>query len=159
MTEAPTTAETLELFGADGDEATDLGSVKKDYLVLAMLAVMGGEEHAVNERDLFLSCWHAFPNAMRWVDTALPNPDTFTAALRRLDAAGIIERLGKQVRDTRRRRKSPRRNQLDAGRSGVVKARIREGGLETARITSELLTDVRRMALTPESYAKLGAAT
>jgi hypothetical protein len=159
MTETTTRAETVEPLGSDGDEATDLGTVKKDHLVLAMLAVMGGEERAINERDLFLASWHAFPNAMRWVDTALPNPDTFTAALRRLDAAGIIERLGKQVREPRRRRKNPRRSNLDAGRSGVVKARIREGGLEKARITSELLADVRRMAPARESYTRLGGAT
>jgi hypothetical protein len=158
MTEA-TTVEVVETVGADDGDTTNLGTVKKDHLVLAMLAVMGGQERAINERDLFLASWHAFPNAMRWVDTALPNPDTYTAALRRLDAAGIIERLGKQIRDTRRRRKSVRRNELDAGRSGVVKARIREGGLEKAGITSDLLAEVRRMAPARESYSRLSAAT
>ena len=46
----------------------------------------------------FSNRWHAFPNTMRWVDTALPNPDTFTASLRRLDQRGMIQRIGKQQR-------------------------------------------------------------
>ena len=37
----------------------------KDDLVLAALAVLGGETRDVNERDAFLACWHAFPNTMR----------------------------------------------------------------------------------------------
>jgi hypothetical protein len=157
MTEVSTAAEAGQI---DVEaEVADLGSVKKDHLVLAVLAVMGGAERAINERDLFLASWHAFPNAMRWVDTALPNPDTFTAALRRLDAAGTIERLGKQVRDTKRKRKTSRRTQLDAGRSGVVKARIREGGLEKAGITNELLAEVRRLAPPRESYVRLSAVS
>lgn len=59
-----------------------LENVTKDELILAMLAVLGGENREINERDFFLASWHAFPNAMRWVDTALPNPETFMASLR-----------------------------------------------------------------------------
>jgi len=73
-------------------------TASKDQLVLAMLAVLGGERDEVNERDLFLACWHAFTNAMRWANTSLPNPDTFTAALRRLDAHSLIKRSGKTQR-------------------------------------------------------------
>jgi hypothetical protein len=115
-----------------------------------MLAAMGGDRRDVNERDLFLACWHAFPNAMRWADSALPNPDTFTASLRRLDADGVIVRIGKQVRA--KSRKAPRRSALEVGRSGVVKARVKEGGLEKARITEEHVEAVRRLAPAPESY-------
>src|SRR5437868_4476457 len=100
-----------------------------------MLAVLGGETRDVNERDLFLASWHAFPNTMRWVDTALPNPDTFTASLRRLDQKGAIVRVGKQQRQPRRRR---RKTALDAGR-GVVKARVAEGGLERLGVRAELV--------------------
>jgi len=127
-----------------------LMSATKDELVLAMLAVLGGERTGVNERDLFLACWHAFPNVMRWVDTALPNPDTFTASLRRLDQRRQILRLGKQQRQTKGRRTS-RRSTIDAGRSGVVKARVAEGGLQKAGITEELLAEVRRLRPDPEA--------
>lgn len=127
--------------------------LSKDQLVAAMLAAMGGDRREVNERDLFLASWHAFPNAMRWTDSALPNPDTFTASLRRLDADGVIERIGKQARA--KSRKGGRRSALEVGRSGVVKARVREGGLEKAGITEEQVEAVRRLAPTPESYQRL----
>jgi hypothetical protein len=119
---------------------TKLTAATKDDLVLAMLAVLGGENREINERDLFLACWHAFPNTMRWVDTALPNPDTFTASLRRLDQRGYIQRVGKQQRQRKGRRpKTP----LDSARSGVVKARVADGGLEKAEVGSELVEQVR----------------
>lgn len=124
--------------------------LSKDQLVAAMLAALGGERRDVNERDLFLACWHGFPNAMRWADTALPNPDTFTASLRRLDADGVITRLGKQARA--KSKKSPRRAALEIGRSGVVKARIRDGGLEKAGITADHIEAVRGLAPAPETY-------
>jgi len=111
--------------------ADPLGTVSKDDLVLATLAALGGETAEVNERDLFLACWHAFPATMRWVDTALPNPDTFTAALRRLDKRGYILRVGKQKRVKGRGKRTPARRKtvLDApGKVGVVKARIADGG-------------------------------
>lgn len=122
-----------------------LENATKDDLILAMLAVLGGESRDVNERDLFLESWHAFPNTMRWVDTALPNPDTFTASLRRLDQRGMIQRIGKQQRVGRGRR-SRARTAFDAGRSGVVKARVAEGGLERAGVSAELVEQVRRLA-------------
>jgi hypothetical protein len=131
-------------------------AITKDYRVLAMLAVMGGERREVNERDLFLACWHAFPNAMRWTDTALPNPDTFTASLRRLDADGLIERIGKQERT---RRKSRRRQAIEVGRSGVVKARIRDGALEKAGLTTEAIERVRRLVPPPDTYRAVDDAT
>jgi hypothetical protein len=122
-----------------------LAAATKDDLVLAMLAVMGGESRAINERDLFLACWHAFPNTMRWVDTALPNPDTFTASLRRLDQRGHIERVGKQERQ-RKGSRSRRKTALDPpGRVGVVKARIAEDGLERAGVGRELIEAVRQL--------------
>lgn len=124
----------------------------KDQLVVGMLAIMGGDRQEVNERDLFLACWHAFPNAMRWADTALPNPDTFTASLRRLDADGVILRAGKQ---DRKRKRSTRRGLMEVGRSGIVKARIREGGLETAGLTADHLALMRQLAPSPESYRSL----
>ena len=111
---------------------TTVESSSKDNLVLAAVAAMGGESQDVNERDAFLACWHAFPNTMRWVDTALPNPETFTAALRRLEQRGYIQRVGKQRRAAGRRGPSRRRTIVDPGRSGVVKARVVEGGLEAA---------------------------
>jgi hypothetical protein len=116
--------------------ADPLKAVSKDDLVLATLAALGGETTEVNERDLFLACWHAFPATMRWVDTALPNPDTFTASLRRLDQRGYILRLGKQKRQKGRKRAPARRKTvLDApGKAAVVKARIAEGGLEAAKL-------------------------
>jgi hypothetical protein len=122
-----------------------LAEATKDDLVLAMLAVMGGEGRGVNERDLFLACWHAFPNAMRWVDTPLPNPDTFTASLRRLDQRGYIARLGKQKRQGKRSR--PRRKtMLDApGKAGVVKARIVDGGLAAADVGPDLVEAVGQL--------------
>jgi hypothetical protein len=127
--------------------------MSKDQLVAAMLAAMGGERREVNERDLFLACWHAFPNAMRWADSALPNPDTFTASLRRLDADGVILRVGKQARV--KSRKTTRRAALEVGRSGVVKARVKEGGLERAGISQEQVEAVRSLAPAPESYRRL----
>lgn len=123
---------------------------------MAMLATLGGERREVNERDLFLACWHAFPNAMRWADTALPNPDTFTASLRRLDADGIISRIGKQARA--KRKKAPRRGVLEVGRSGVVKARINEGGLEKAGLRTEDLESVRRLVPEPDRYRGIDPA-
>jgi hypothetical protein len=86
---------------------------------------------------------------MRWTDTALPNPDTFTASLRRLDADGSIERIGKQERA---RRKSRRRQAVDVGRSGVVKAQIVEGGLAKAGLTEADVERVRRLLPAPDSY-------
>lgn len=124
--------------------------LSKDQLVVAMLAALGGERREVNERDLFLACWHAFPSAMRWADSALPNPDTFTASLRRLDADGVIVRVGKQARA--KSRKSTRRAAFEVGRSGVVKARVKEGGLEKAGISQEDVEAVRALAPAPESY-------
>jgi hypothetical protein len=124
-------------------------TLSKDHLILAMLAGLGGDRREINERDLFLASWHAFPNAMRWADTALPNPDTFTASLRRLDADGIIERIGKQERS---RRKSRRRQAVDVGRSGVVKARIVDGGLAKAGLTEGDVERVRRLLPSPDSY-------
>jgi hypothetical protein len=126
--------------------AAALREATKDELILAMLAVLGGETREVNERDLFLASWHAFPNTMRWVDTALPNPDTFTASLRRLDQKGAIVRVGKQQRQPRRRR---RKTALDPGR-GVVKARVAEGGLERLGVSAELVEEVRRLRPDPE---------
>jgi hypothetical protein len=118
-----------------------------------MLAAMGGDRREVNERDLFLACWHAFPGAMRWADTALPNPDTFTASLRRLDADGVVVRVGKQARA--KSKSGSRRAALDAGRSGIVKARLTEGGLEKAGIAEEQVEAVRGLAPDPESYRRL----
>jgi hypothetical protein len=124
-----------------------LAEVSKDDLVLAMLAALGGETTEVNERDLFLACWHAFPATMRWVDTALPNPDTFTASLRRLDQRGYIERLGKQKRRKRGKGTSRgRKTVLDtAGKAGVVKARIAEGGLGAAKLDRAVVERVARL--------------
>lgn len=130
--------------------------ISKDYRVLAMLVVMGGERRDVNERDLFLACWHAFPNVMRWADTVLPNPDTFTASLRRLDADGLIERVGKQERS---RRKPRRRQAVEIGRSGVVKARIREGALEKAGLGEDTIDHVRRLVPSPDTYRAIDDAT
>jgi hypothetical protein len=131
-------------------------SLSKDQLVLAMLAALGGDRREVNERDLFLACWHAFPNAMRWADTALPNPDTFTASLRRLDADEVITRLGKQARAKSRKRSRP--VAFDAGRSGVVKARVKEDGLEKAGLTAEHIEAVRRLAPAPETYRGIASS-
>lgn len=131
-------------------------TLSKDQRVLAMLAALGGERREVNERDLFLACWHAFPNAMRWTDTALPNPDTFTASLRRLDADGLIDRVGKQERS---RRKSRRRPAIEVGRSGVVKARIRDGALDKAGLVPEAIDQVRRLVPPPDAYRAVDDAT
>lgn len=132
-----------------------LAEVTKDDLVLAMLAVLGGETHDVNERDLFLASWHAFPGTMRWVDTALPNPDTFTASLRRLDQRGYIVRRGKQKRRTKGSR-ARRKTVVDpVGKSGVVKARIAEGGLTAASISPEAIDAVRELRLDPAAAASL----
>lgn len=124
-----------------------LSEISKDDLVLATLAALGGESTEVNERDLFLACWHAFPAAMRWVDTALPNPDTFTASLRRLDQRGYIVRVGKQKRQKRRRRAPTRRKTiLDVpGKAGVVKARIADGGLASAGLEANTVAAVARL--------------
>jgi hypothetical protein len=132
------------------------GLLSKDQLVAAMLAAMGGDRREVNERDLFLACWHAFPNSMRWADSALPNPDTFTASLRRLDADGVILRVGKQARAKSRKR--TRKSALEVGRSGVVKARVREGGLAKAGIITEDVEAVRNLAPPPDSYRHLSRA-
>lgn len=121
-----------------------LAEASKDDLILAMLAVLGGESREINERDLFLASWHAFPNTMRWVDTALPNPDSFTASLRRLDQRGHIKRVGKQERQKGGSR-SRRKTVLDAGRSGVVKARIPEGALEKAGVDRQLIDEVGQL--------------
>jgi hypothetical protein len=129
-----------------------LADATKDELVLTMLAVMGGDRTEVNERDLFLASWHAFPNTMRWVDTPLPNPDTFTASLRRLDQRGYIERQNKQQRQKGGRR---RKTTLDPARSGVVKARIAEGALERAGIGQELIAEVRRLQPDAEATREL----
>ncbi len=130
--------------------ADALTGATKDELVLAMLAVLGGDRTEINERDLFLACWHAFPNTMRWVDTPLPNPDTFTASLRRLDQRGYIKRVGKQQRQGKGSR-SRRRTVLDApGRTGVVKARIADGGLERAQVSQDLIDEVRHLLPDPE---------
>jgi hypothetical protein len=134
-----------------------LESLGKDQLVLAMLAVMGGEHQEVNERDLFLACWHAFPNAMRWADTSLPNPDTFTASLRRLDADGFIKRIGKAER-SKRKKTNRKRGPLDVGRSGVVKARIAENGLAQARLTPNAVAEVAQLAPPPGGYSRLEPA-
>jgi hypothetical protein len=134
-----------------------LAEVTKDDLVLAMLAAMGGEERDVNERDLFLACWHAFPATMRWVDTALPNPDTFTASLRRLDKRGYIVRVGKQQRRGKRT-KARRRTVLDAGK-GVVKARIASGGLEAAGLPPPVVEAVGRLLPDRRVGASLSDAT
>lgn len=132
-----------------------ISQASKDDLILAMLAVLGGEARDVNERDLFLASWHAFPNIMRWVDTPLPNPDTFTASLRRLDQRGHIERIGKQQRRGKRSR-SRRKTVLDApGRAGVVKARISKGGLEQAGVSQELVDEVQRLLPDPKLAATL----
>jgi hypothetical protein len=130
-----------------------LTNATKDDLILSMLAVLGGQVKDVNERDFFLASWHAFPNAMRWVDTALPNPETFTAALRRLDQRGQITRTGKQQRQHGKRR-SGRRPPSDSGRSSVVKARLVEG----AAVDQELMSEVRRLLPSRELTAHLGDA-
>ena len=105
-------------------------TLSKDQLILAMLAGLGGDRREINERDLFLACWHAFPNAMRWTDTALPNPDTFTASLRRLDADGIIERIGKQERSRRKSRRRQASTSAVRSREGADRrGRACEGGL------------------------------
>jgi hypothetical protein len=131
-----------------------LAEVSKDNLILAALAVLGGGSREVNERDLFLTAWHAFPNTMRWVDTALPNPDTFTASLRRLDQRGYITRVGKQQRFTSRGRGRPK-TVVDPARSGVVKARIVEGSLQKAGVSDDLLDEVRRLIPSPERIKTL----
>jgi hypothetical protein len=138
-----------------------LEAVTKDDLVLAMLAAMGGETADVNERDLFLACWHAFPATMRWVDTALPNPDTFTASLRRLDQRGLIVRLGKQARRKGRGRRpgGRRKTILDApGKVGVVKARVAEGGLEAAKLDPKVVDAVGRLLPNTAGEGALSAA-
>src|SRR5207244_3827137 len=84
---------------------------------------------------------------------------TFTAALRRLDAGGYIVRLGKQQRKARGRQGSSRRSKrgaLDAGRSGVVRARVAFGALERAGIDSTAIEAARRLAPLPETYAQTG---
>jgi hypothetical protein len=130
-----------------------LTEASKDDLILAMLDVMGGRSKEVNERDLFLAAWHAFPNAMRWVDTPLPNPDTFTASLRRLDQRGLIVRGGKQQRQHGKRRSS-RRSMAEPGRSGVVRARIADG----VELDQELLKEVRRLLPPAELVESLSDA-
>lgn len=139
-----------------------LAEVSKDELVLATLAALGGENSEVNERDLFLSCWHAFPATMRWVDTALPNPDTFTASLRRLDQRGYIERRGKQNRRKGRGKRPParRKSMLDAaGKVGVVKARIAEGGLAAAKLDRAVVEAVANLLPDQSGSSSLSDAT
>lgn len=126
----------------------------KDDLILSMLAVLGGEDREVNERDFFLASWHAFPNAMRWVDTALPNPETFMASLRRLDQRGQITRTGKQQRQQSKRR-SNRRLPVDSSRSAVVKTRIAEGVI----IDRDLVDEVRRLLPPRDLTESLADAT
>lgn len=140
----------------DDDARLGMGRLSKDQLVLSMLAVLGGEEREVNERDLFLACWHAFPNAMRWVDTALPNPDTFTAALRRLDAAKLVVRSGKQIR--RPKGRTVKRPALDVGRTSVVKARISRGGLSLGGLTQADIRYVGALIAEPGRYVQFDAA-
>jgi hypothetical protein len=83
---------------------------------------------------------------MRWVDTALPNPETFTASLRRLEQRGYLRRIGKQKRAVGRRSAPARRRTIvDPARSGVVKARIVEGGLEQAGVGRDLVEEVARL--------------
>lgn len=137
---------------------TNVLDASKDDLVLAAVAALGGETQDINERDAFLACWHAFPNTMRWVDTALPNPETFTASLRRLEQRGYIRRIGKQQRSTGRRSSSRRRTIFDAGRSGVVKARIVEGGLANAGVSADLVAEVARLVPNADSIRGLSDA-
>ena len=137
---------------------TTVQEASKDDLVLAAVAALGGENQDVNERDAFLACWHAFPNTMRWVDTALPNPETFTASLRRLEQRGYIRRVGKQQRSVARRSSSRRRTIVDAGRSGVVKARIVEGGLDRAGVSPDLVAEVARLVPDADSIRSLSDA-
>ena len=135
------------------EPAETIADASKDELILAALAALGGEARDVNERDLFLAAWHAFPNTMRWVDTALPNPDTFTASLRRLDQRGAINRVGKQQRGSSRRGR--RRGAFEPGRSGVVKARIVDGGLDRGGVTDALVQEVRGLMPSREDTASL----
>lgn len=136
--------------GRDGSsELSLLEEASKDRLILSMLAVLGGRERAVNERDLFLACWHAFPNTMRWVDTPLPNPATFTASLRVSDKRGYIERVGKQPRYKGRQRK--RKTALDPNKPTVVKAQLTEAGLDEAGVTEALVEEVRRLSPAPSA--------
>ncbi len=137
---------------------TDISGASKDDLVLAAVAVLGGENYDVNERDAFLACWHAFPNTMRWVDTALPNPETFTASLRRLEQRGYVRRLGKQQRATSRLKGAPKRTPLEVARSGVVKTRIVEDGLSKAGVTPDLVEAVRRLIPDAESISSFSDA-
>jgi len=130
---------------------TALASASKDELILAAIAALGGEDRDVNERDAFLTAWHAFPNTMRWTDTALPNPETFTAALRRLEQRAYIRRVGKQRRTGRGRPRSRRKTAVDPGRSGVVKARIVEDGLSKAGVSPDLVDQV--LQLVPRAAA------
>ena len=129
---------------------TPLAEATKDELVLTMLALLGGDHQAVNERDLFLASWHAFPHVMRWVDTPLPNPDTFTASLRRLDQKGLIERTGKQQRKGSKRR---RKTALDPSRSGVVKAKLSEKAIAEGAVSEQLLEEVRGLVPPPSAVA------
>lgn len=124
----------------------------KDDLILTLLGVMGGRTKEINERDLFLAAWHAFPSAMRWVDTPLPNPDTFTASLRRLDQRGLIVRSGKQQRQLGKRR--TRRALTEPMRSGVVRARI----ADRVELDEELMTEVRRLLPSQEVVGSLNDA-
>jgi hypothetical protein len=124
--------------------------VSKDALVAATLAVLGGETTGILERDLFLACWHSFPKLMRWADTALPNPDTFTASLRRLDADGIVVRSGKQQR--RKRGVRRRAVALETGRSGAVRTQLRPNGLEKMGVAPDLIEQVRQLTPDPSKF-------
>jgi hypothetical protein len=126
--------------------------LSKDDLILGMLAALGGDRSAVNERDLFLASWHAFPNTMRWTDTALPNPDTFTASLRRLDARKLITREGKQQR---KKRRTTRKSVLDVARSSVVKARLAEGALERSGLSEPDIAAISALSPPPGTYATI----
>jgi hypothetical protein len=95
---------------------------------------------------------------MRWVDTALPNPETFTASLRRLEQRGYIRRVGKQQRSAGRRSSTRRRTVVDPGRSGVVKARIVEGGLDKAGVSPALVEEVVRLVPDADSIRSLSDA-
>lgn len=154
--ESPDTRDQEPRDDEDVDDRDSTGlALRKDFLVLAMLATLAGETRESNERDLFLACWHAYPNVMRWVDTALPNPETFAAALRRLDAAGYIVRVGKQRRNKRGQRKSPTRSKrgaLDPGRSGVVRAKVAPGALQRAGIDATAIAKAGQLVPSPDTY-------
>ncbi len=77
-----------------------LNEASKDDLILAMLAALGGEESDVNERDLFLASWHAFPNTMRLSVGTLLKPQVQVSSCHFVARPNLaksgIERLGSQ---------------------------------------------------------------